>query len=134
MTEQGLEKRSHYLATGALYILGAFPGAVFLLRGEFLGSVNPYLLLPLVGVLPGLLLVAAGLGRLPVGSRSGIGLRVAYIGISFTVFMMLSLAGVAAGVEPLGTSVVFCATAASYLALVSLVFLVLGVRQNRSEQ
>ena len=113
-----------YLISGALYLVSALPALGLLIAGKLLGMRNGYLLLSLIGVPVGMLLVAFGTGRVTTNSKSEIGVRVGYMGIAFLVFLLGSLIGVRMGVEPLMTSVVFCAMASSYIAIVAMVFLI----------
>ena len=125
-------KHTGYLTSGILYILVGLPGFVLLVLGRLFETRNPYLLISLLGIPLGTLLIAFGSGKLGKNSKSDVGLRVGYIGLAFILFMFGSLAGVKMGVEPLMTSVVFCRTASSYLALVALVFLIVAVVSRRT--
>lgn len=124
-------KHRGYLSAGILYILVGLPGLVLLVTGRLIETRNPYLLLSLLGIPVGALLIAFGSGKVARNSKSDVGVRVGYIGLGFILCMLGSLAGVKLGVEPLMTSVVFCGTASSYLALVTLVFLAVGAFSRR---
>ena len=116
--------RRAYLISGALYLLSALPALVLLIAGKLVGMRNGYLLLSLVGVPVGTLLMIFGTGRVAANSKSEIGIRVGYIGIAFLVFLLGSLFVVRMGAERFMTSVVFCAMASSYIAIVAMVFLI----------
>ena len=116
--------RRAYIISGGLYLASALPALVLLIAGKLLGMRNGYLLLSLVGVPVGMLLMVFGTGRVATNSKSEIGVRVGYIGIAFLVFLLGSLFGVQMGAERLMTSVVFCAMASSYIAMVAMVFLI----------
>jgi len=124
-------KHTGYLTSGILYILVGLPGLMLLVLGRLFETRDPYLLISLLGIPLGILLVAFGLGKIGKNSRSDVGVRVGYIGLAFILCMLGSLAGVKLGVEPLMTSVVFCGTASSYLALVALVFLIVAAVSRR---
>lgn len=119
--------RRGYLISGALYVACGLPALGLLIAGKLLGMRNGYLLLSLATLPLGALLLAFGTGRLTPNSRSEIGVRVGYIGLAFVLFLLGSWIGVQAGVEPLMTSVWFCAMASSYIALVTMVLLIAAV-------
>jgi len=127
MRSRGTASRRGYLISGVLYLVSALPALGLLIAGKLLGMRNGYLLLSMMGIPLGVLLLIFGTGRVTPNSRSEIGVRMGYIGIAFLVFLLGSLIGVRLGVEPLMTSVVFCAMASSYIAIVTMVFLIAAI-------
>jgi hypothetical protein len=116
-----------YLRTGGIQVALSLSGGAALL-----GWIDsPYLILSLASIPAGLLLLAAGTGRLPRSGKSGIGLRVSFLGIAFSLFLLGSWIGVATGAPALRTSMIFCAMAASYLDLLSAGLLVAGAMQGK---
>jgi len=113
-----------YAATGAFYLGTCAPAWVLLLQGRLAEHRDPYLLLSLGAVLPGVLFVGIGVGRLPRTPRTGIALRIAFLALGFVVILAGALLVVAAGAEPFLTAARFSAMAASFLSLVALVLLV----------
>jgi len=116
---------------GVLCLLASLPSWAFLLAGRLTESRNPFLLLPFTGVIPGVLLLGFGTGRLRITPLCDAGMRVAGIALAFVVCLLGSWAGVAMGVEPLMTSVRFCAMASSYLAILAAALLAVGAARGR---
>jgi hypothetical protein len=119
-----------YLRLGALYLVLALPGVVALVSGRLLASRDPNLLLSLFAPLPGALFLLFGGGRLRRNGRSAVAVRLGSLAVFFAAVLGLSWLGVRAGVEPLMTSVRFCAMAASYLTFLALGFLVAAAVQR----
>jgi len=112
-----------YTRIGALYVLTSLPSWVLLAMGRLFEDRNPHLLIALGGLPLGAFFLLFGRGVLPVNSRSGIGARVASIGLFFAAVALASLLAVRAGAELLATAVLFSAMAASYLSLIAFGFL-----------
>ena len=118
-----MNRSRSYLRTGGIQVALSLPGAAVLLGAL---ADRPHLILSLASLPAGILLLTAGTGRLRRSGKSGIGLRVSFLGIAFSLFLLGSWIGVATGAEALRTSMIFCAVAASYLNLLSAGLLVAG--------
>lgn len=132
-SRQPSDRHDGYLVSGASFVVLSLPAWFFLLAGRLMDGRDPYLFLSLFWAPLGILLIVFGLGKLARNSKSGIGVRIATMGLSFAVFMYGSKLGVKLGVESLGTSVVFCAMASSYLSLVAFVFLIAALAQRSAQ-
>jgi hypothetical protein len=131
-TEERRFVNSRYIVVGILYFILSLPGWALLAAGKLVETRNVYLLISLMGAPLGLLFLAFGTGRLPRNSRSGTGIRVGYIGLAFAFFTLGAVVGVSLGVGKLQTAVQFCAMASSYLALVTLAFLMAAAFSRRT--
>lgn len=114
----GVSRRS-YLIMGLIALAASLPSWILLVAGRLFTDRNPYLLLPFSGIPAGILMLLFAAGRFPRIALSDHGFRVALLALGMGVCGLGSWLGVRTGVEALLTANRFCATAASYLALLS---------------
>ena len=111
--------RRSYFILGFLALAACLPSVALLVTGRLFTDRDPYLLLPFTGLPAGILLVLFAAGRFPRIPLSDHGFRVGLLALGVSVCALGSWLGVRTGVESLLTANRFCATAASYLALLS---------------
>ena len=131
--EESSVSRGAYLILGLFALAVSLPSWALLAAGQLFRDRNPYLLLPFAAIPAGILLVLFAAGRFSRIPLSDHGFRVAILALGMGVCGLGSWLGVRAGVESLLTAHRFCATAASYLALLSFGLLTAAALRGKKE-
>ncbi len=120
-----------YLRTGVIYLVLSFPAWGMLVTGQIMTVHDVQFLVSLVGLPLGGIFLYYSHRKFPLPGRAGIAVRIAFIDFVFVVFLGFFYTGFRMGVRALLTAVEFCEMAAGYLALLTAVFAVASLFQDR---